>query len=56
MTRTLKHFKYEIIKIVIFLILFGLSIVYVFSEQDDYYHHGKKQNSQVKSPVQGESD
>lgn len=39
-----KTFKYELIKIVVFLFLFALSIFYVASSQDEYYNPRPKQH------------
>lgn len=50
-----KVFKYELIKIIVFLLLFALSIFYVDSMQEVYYtphpkqHNNPKDTSAVKN-------
>ena len=39
-----KTFKYELIKIIIFLFLFAVSLFYVVSAQGEYYAPHGKQN------------
>jgi hypothetical protein len=39
-----KTFKYELIKIVVFLFLFALSIFFVATTQDEYYTPRPKQH------------
>jgi hypothetical protein len=56
MGQAIKLFKYEILKIIIFLLLFGLSLVYVFSAQENYYMHDYKQSMKIKPPVQEQSN
>ncbi len=36
-SRFFKHFKYEIIKILVFLFIFFASVIYVNSESKSYY-------------------
>jgi hypothetical protein len=40
-----KTFKYELIKIIVFLFLFALSLFYVTSSQSEYYHPRPKQHN-----------
>jgi hypothetical protein len=54
MIKIIKLFKYELIKILIFLFLFGCSLAFVLSAQGDYYnkndfrenYHGKPNNTE----------
>lgn len=41
----IKHFKYELIKVIIFLFLFVASVFYVNSESKEYYNNTSVQNS-----------
>lgn len=38
----IKEFKYEIIKIIVFLLLFTFSLIYVMTLQEDYYIPSQK--------------
>ncbi len=59
MLKIIKLFKYEIIKILVFLFLFGCSLVFVLAAQGNYYNKNtSRENYQnntfsiEKTPVQ----
>jgi hypothetical protein len=43
-----KTFKYELIKIVVFLFLFALSLFFVATSQDEYYTPRPKQHNSTR--------
>jgi hypothetical protein len=43
--RLIKLFKYELIKIIVFLFLFVSTLVVVLSAQENYYDHGKNREN-----------
>ncbi len=47
----IKVFKFELIKIIVFLFLSALSILFVTSSQDKYYNSPKKPHNYTKDSV-----
>jgi hypothetical protein len=43
-----KYFKYELIKVLIFLLLFGASVFFVNSASHEYYHQNEKSSLMEK--------
>jgi hypothetical protein len=47
--KLIKLFKYELIKIIIFLFLFFSTLVIVLSAQENYYDHNRNRENNTKN-------